>query len=118
MAKEVVSATRVTCDGTRQRSCGKVLVSDADGLVVHGKITTVGNRTLLEVGTGETALCWACFHLICPADPLMHGVQVQASYQEYEGNYDRTPGKGPTGPMAPPDLPRCVEVVSALCTVR
>jgi len=129
MAQKTV--TYHTCDGVVGRgTCGKVLSNPTEGLVFYGYVTLTGhveeevrNRRpvigpqpgVRDGSSGVTALCWSCFHRIAK-DPMW--VQPEAprrAPERYDEDlYDR-PGKGPSGPLPPPELAHTVQTVAALC---
>lgn len=113
--------TRIVCDGLNGRKCGTVIAGPADGIVING---TISNPSLgafvIDTKGEEVALCWAHFHERCPGAVREREVvrEVIRESPSYERNYNYEPGTRPTGPLPPPEMPHCVEVVRVLCDVR
>lgn len=120
------TVTISTCDGDGTSRCSAELRWPGDGVVVHGHVTTAGPqdtavRTLISK-TGEgVALCWACLRKRLSIPQPMEASQPRRERERDDPSYESTytdpyrrPGHGPTGPLMPPDMPRCVRVVRML----
>lgn len=114
--------------------CKKTLETKKDGLVVRGFVSApnapndalIGhNPNTWEKQPDEVALCWACIRKVAP-DPELEVLRAQtqeavrssSSLREYlDDPPSYSAGRGPSGPLPPPELPHCVRTAQALCGV-
>jgi hypothetical protein len=111
------------CDGVPgdRGTCQKV-VANGTGVLVRGEIRTGPDHAypngMLVVGADnigcETVLCWDCLRRrlrMHEPEPkvIERAVEVPSYYDDYQ-----KPGNRATGPLPPPDMPRCVTVVARL----
>ncbi len=129
--------TVYTCDGPDYGgACPKRILSRSDGVVVRGDIHA-GPPTGNFLPTAELVLCWPCFHKLFKEDSVLSDALQGKSMAEsrlaeerrksaervdqirYEPDpyVDPRPYKGPSGPLPPPKLPRCVAVIASLTRV-
>ncbi len=113
--------------------CSKALDSRKDGLVIHGFVAAPEAPTVAIIGQNpntwekqpdDVALCWACIRKVAP-DPELEVLRARALAASREASRGSSsddddlfvPGRGPSGPLPPPELSRGVLTARALCGV-